>query len=147
VREDENYPYTRWQAMRLNQLGLCISLFLTYSVATLGFSINLLVQREYEITSCFAKAFLLFSVVLGLFSISLGAAACLTRLEDFRTTARVARHHCKPEMKEEVARWREKYKRLGEWTWRLFRGQLVTFGSQALGLVLSLGVTYWHRLT
>jgi len=41
-------------------------------------------------------------------------------------------------MKDEVYRWRKCYKRLGKWTWRLFKGQLIAFGIQAVGLVLAL---------
>lgn len=145
--EDENEPFTRWQGFRIGQLGLCISLFLTFAIAILGFSINLLVQPTYEITTCFAKVFFFFSLVCGLLSVLLGSVACLTRLADFRTTAKVARHRSNADKKADIDRWREDYKRLGEWTWRLLKGQLSTFALQATGLVLALGITYWHRLT
>jgi len=46
--DDENEPYTRWQGFRISQLGLCITLFLTFSVAILGFSVNLLVQPMFR---------------------------------------------------------------------------------------------------
>ena len=88
LAEDENEPYNRWQGFRITQLSICISLFLTFSVATLGFSISLLVQK-FEITNCLAKASFLFSVILGLLSVSCGSVACLTRLWDFRKTAAV----------------------------------------------------------
>jgi len=145
--EDENEPYTRWQGFRIGQLGLCISLFLTFAVAILGFSINLLIQPTYEISTCFAKIFFFFSLVCGLLSVLFGSVACVTRLSDFRKTAKVVRHRSDPNMKSEVDQLREDYKRLGQWTWKLFKWQLVAFGSQAFGLVLTLSVTYWHRLT
>jgi hypothetical protein len=145
--EDENEPYTRWQGFRISQLGLCISLFLTFAVAILGFSINLLIQPNWAITTCFAKVFFSFSLLFGLVSVLLGSVACLTRLADFRKTAKVARHRSDPDMEAEIAHWRDDYKRLGWWTWRLFMGQLLTFGLQTVGLVLSLVITYWHRLT
>jgi hypothetical protein len=144
--DDENEPYTRWQGFRIGQLGLCISLFLTFAVATLGFSINLLVQPTFPITTCFAKVFFALSLVFGLLSVLLGSLACLTRLADFRLTAKVARHKSDPTMKTDVDRWRNDYRRLGRRTWRLFKGQLVTFGLQVFGLVLALGITYGHRL-
>jgi len=145
--EDENDPYTRWQGFRIGQLGLCISLFLTFAVAILGFSINLLVQPCYVITNCFARVFFLFSLLFGLLSVLLGSVACLTRLMDFRKTAQVARHRSDPSMKVEIDRWREEYKRLGRWTWRLFKGQLIIFALQSVLLTLALGITYWPRLT
>jgi hypothetical protein len=144
--EDENEPYNRWQGFRITQLSLCISLFLTYSVATLGFSINLLVQK-FEITNCFAKVSFLFSVILGLLSVSCGSIACLTRLWDFRKTAAVVRHRADVTKKADVERLREEYKRFGRWTWVLFYWQLGMFGAQVLSLILSLGITCWNRLT
>jgi hypothetical protein len=95
---DENEPYSRWQGFRISQLGLSISLFLTFSVAILGFSTNLLIQPTYAITACFAKVLFLLSLASGLLSILFGSAAFLTRLADFRKTAKVVRHRCKPEM-------------------------------------------------
>jgi hypothetical protein len=64
MKADQNSeiePYTRWQGFRINQLGVCISLFLTFSVAVLGFSMNLLVQPTYFVTICFAKVFFFLS--------------------------------------------------------------------------------------
>jgi len=146
IDEDENEPYTRWQGFRINQLGLCISLFLTFAVATLGFSINLLTQQTFPITACFAKVFFFFSPVFGLLSVVFGSAACVTRLNDFRTTAKVARHRGDKNYEEQVARWREEYKEYGRWTWGLFWVQLSTFGLQVIALILALGITYWQRL-
>jgi hypothetical protein len=144
--EDENDPYTRWQGFRISQLGVCISLFLTFSVAALGFSINLLVQPTYAINSCYARVFFFFSILAGILSVALGGAACLTRLADFRKTAQVVRHRSDPSRQQEVYVWREQYRRLGSWTWKLFTGQMGLFGAQLLLLILSLGITYWARL-
>ncbi len=144
--EDENDPYGRWQGIRISQLGLCISLFLTFSVATLGFSVNLLIQPKYDISGC-AKIVFLLSIILGLLSLTLGSAACLTRLADFRCTAAVVRYRSDESMTDQIERWRSEYQRFGRWTWRLFKSQVGTFGLQVLGLVVSLGITYWSRLT
>ena len=145
LSEDENEPYNRWQGFRITQLSLCISLFLTYSVATLGFSINLLVQK-FDITNCFAKVSFSASVVFGLISVLCGSGACLTRLWDFRKTAAVVRHRADAARTADVERWREEYRRFGRRTWDLFYWQLGMFGAQVLGLILSLGITYWNRL-
>lgn len=147
LSEDENDPYNRWQGFRIAQLGLCIALFLTFSVATLGFSVNLLVQPTYAITGCFAKLFFLLSIVFGLLSVLFGSVACITRLADFRDTARVVRHRSNPNMAANVERWRENYGRFGRWTWRLFKSQLVAFALQVFLLTVTLAIAYWSRLT
>ena len=79
VEEDENEP--RWQGFRINQLGLCISLFLTFAVATLGFSINLLIQPKCEITTCPARAFFLCFCSLAYFRCSLAPWPALLGLQ------------------------------------------------------------------
>jgi hypothetical protein len=145
--KDENDPYTRWQGFRIAQLGVCIALFLTFSVATLGFSANMLVQPAYAITNCLAKVFFLLSTLFGLLSILFGSVACLTRLEDFRKTGQVVRHRSDRAMAAEVDQWRKEYKRLGRWTWGLFRCQLFAFALQISLLMGTLGITHWRRLT
>jgi hypothetical protein len=144
---DENEPYNRWQGLRIAQLTLCISLFLTFSIATLGFCINLLVQPAFAITNCYAKLFFVFSTIIGLLSLSSGAMACLTRLSDFRATAQVVRHRGDPTKAEAVAEWRARYQRMGKRTWGLFKCQLLFFGLQLAFLMLTLGTTYWRRLS
>jgi hypothetical protein len=74
--DDDKETYNRWQGFRINQLTLCISLFLTFAVASLGFSINLLIQPRYEIAAYSAKMCFLFSLSLGLISVLLGSVAC-----------------------------------------------------------------------
>lgn len=118
--EDENDPYNRWQGLRIAQLGVCVSLFLTFSVATLGFSASLLVQEKYWIVNCFAKVFFFLSFLCGLLSLLLGSVVCLTRLGDFRATANVARHRLDHDMAGKCAELRTRYKRFGWWTWKLF---------------------------
>jgi hypothetical protein len=144
---DENEPYTRWQGFRIAQLGLCIALFLSFSVATLGFSFNLLIQPTFAITACAAKAFFILSCGFGFLSTVCGALACLTRLEDFRVTAQVARYRGDSSKAAEVAIWRKRYEQLGDWTWALFIAQLALFGLQAILLMFSLVVAYWQRLS
>ena len=140
-----NERYNRWQGHRITQLGVCISLFLTFSVATLGFSANLLVQHTDAIAACHVKIPFLFSVGLGMLSVALGSAACLTRLVDFRKTARIP-GLLKVDKKQEADRLRGECELLGRFTWRLFYSQLATFILQAFLLIGSLGIAYWTRL-
>jgi hypothetical protein len=146
LEDDENDPYTRWQGIRITHLGFCIALFLTFSVATLGFAANLLVQPTYEISGCLAKLLFSSSGVCGVFSIICGALTCLTRLADFRITARVARHRTDTGRAREVDSWRERYRVLGKRTWALFKSQLVLFALQEISLIACLVITYWCRL-
>lgn len=137
--------YNRWEGHRITQLGVCISLFLTFSVAALGFSANLLVQHTDAIAACHVKISFLLSVGFGMLSVALGSTACLTRLVDFRKTARIP-NLLKDDKKQEADRLRGECGLLGRFTWRLFYCQLATFILQAFLLIGSLGIAYWARL-
>ena len=144
--EFENEPYNRWQGIRIAQLGTCISLFLTFAVATLGFSITLLVDKDYKIVECFPKFCFLSAIVSGCLSILFGSLACLTRLRDFRITAKIVRFRDAEGYRDKIEEYRKESNCFGKRTWRRFWWQLVAFFFQVSGLVLALGITYWDRL-
>ncbi len=138
--------YARWQNTRNSQLGLCISLFLAFAVATLGFSISLLVQHSADFPGCSSKVSFLASLLFGLLSTLTGGAACMTRLEDFRKTAYVVRHRANLKMSQEVELARKSSKRFGCWTWGLFRAETILLFLQISCVTCSLVTMYWHRL-
>ena len=133
-----NEVYNRREAFRIAQLSVCLSLFLTFSVATLGFSINLLAQPVFSIVGCMAKSSFGLSLLFGLLSILFGAWACVNRVKDFRLTASIARARSKDGAVGKVTLMQDKAKSLGQWTWRLFCFQLSAFGFQVLTLMLAL---------
>jgi hypothetical protein len=107
-----NERYIRWQGLRITQLGLTVALCLSFAVATLGFSISLLIQHASDIADAFAKLSLILSVGCGLLAVLLGFLVYLTRLLDFKATAQVARHYANPEMASELNQWRREYENL-----------------------------------
>jgi hypothetical protein len=143
---DDDHAFTRWQAFRIAQLGLCLSLFLTFAVATLGFSLSLIVADEQQITDACAKLAIGWSVVFGLSSVLLGSVACLTRLADFRATSKVTRYRGNPTRTADVKGWRTSYEWYGWWTWLLFRGQLALFALQVIGLIVALKISFNNRV-
>lgn len=141
-----NERYVRWQGLRIGQLGLSVALCLSFTVATLGFSIGLLIQHASDIADEFAKLSLILSVGCGLLAVLFGFLVYLTRLLDFRATAQVARHDADPKMAAAVNRWRKEYEDWGKWTWRLFWSQIIAFALQVLLLMLAVWITYVPRL-
>jgi hypothetical protein len=121
VRDDR---FTRWQRRTIEQLGFSINLVLTLAWGTLGYTV-----ATYDKTSsaCMLKfAFVLASVLL-LCAVFFGIAASLTRLYDFRLTARKIRE----EEEVEKSRLGAITERLGSCTWFLFWAETVAF---ALGV-------------
>jgi hypothetical protein len=116
--------FTRWQQRSIEQLGFSINLILTLAWGTLGYTV-----ATYDRTSsaCPLKCAFVFASVLLLCAVLFGIAASVTRLYDFRFTARTIRE------KEEVEknRLRAITNRLGSCTWFLFWAETVAF---ALGV-------------
>ncbi len=146
--DSSNPSYVRWQEIRITQLGVCISLFLTFAVATLGFSANYIVSHADTLPmGCWGHVFFVLSCLSGLISILVGGSASLTRLVDFRETAQIVRENPGASLHPELlAEKRARAKRLGWWTWLLFVAQTCAMGIQFLLLFLSLAFTYWKRI-
>lgn len=136
MTDDDKYErFAKWQNITREQLGATSNLVLGLATGLLAFTTALLLQQKSAISSCalgFATAgsfFLALSVALALW--------CATnRLKDFRLTAKIA--NPKPSGSAVLYEWREESKRLGEFTWNLFRGQLWSFALGAGGVSISL---------
>jgi len=137
VTDDNNYErFAKWQNITREQLGATSNLVLGLATGLLAFTTALLLQQKSSISSCAlgfttaGSSFLALSVALALW--------CATnRLKDFRLTAKIAnpKHAGSAALLDE---WREESKRLGEFTWNLFRGQLWSFALGAGGVSISL---------
>jgi hypothetical protein len=79
--------YIRWQDYRIKQLSFSINLFLGFAIASLGFAINLLLSGKIQ-----NPAGLRLIIVLWAISALLGSASTITRVWDFRYTARKIKH-------------------------------------------------------
>ena len=122
----------RWQKIAIDQLGYALNLVLTFTVAALGYAFALLRDDGFRPVPC-AKCLFIIALAGLATSAVCGLACVLTRLSDFRGTAERARA-------DGTAPTKGRLKRLGEWTWYLFRFQLVAFalGVAALGVALLL---------
>jgi uncharacterized membrane protein YtjA (UPF0391 family) len=111
--------FTRWQQRTIEHLGFSINLILTLSLGALGYTLN---SYNKTSTQCLAKCLFVLGVVLLLLSVMFGIIASLTRLYDFRYTARINRE-------EEVERYRLRRitDRLGVCTWLLLWFEIITF--------------------
>ena len=132
MTEDNYERFAKWQGVTREQLGATSNLILGLATGLLGFTSVLLLERKLVVACAFgfgvtASVFLALSVAIALW--------CATnRLTDFRLTAKIAnpKNSSNPQLEE----FREESKRLGERTWRIFRGQIWSFalGAGAIGV-------------
>lgn len=121
--------FVRWQGRTVEQFGYALNLVLGMSLATLGFGIAIVLDKKLS-PVCWEKAAIGGSLVLLVASIGLGLFCVLNRLRDFRTTMKIARLRSRPQSvnsAKKMAQQRTLSRTLGKRTWRVFRGQIVTF--------------------
>lgn len=129
---------TRWRAIAIGQLGHSINLTLTFTVAALGFSLDLLKESTFSPMG-WAKLLTLLTFISLLISAISGYWCTLNRLKDFRGTARRACDHPEAPAKDEL-------RDIGTHSLMLFFVQAVTFVIGIASLTFALGLTYGQKL-
>lgn len=83
MNQDQKERYVRWQNYRITQLSFSINLFLGFAVASLAYAINLKLGGNLHQALPLDCVIILWSV-----SAALGCAATVSRLLDYRHTAK-----------------------------------------------------------
>jgi hypothetical protein len=135
--------YLRWQELAIIQLGYTINLLLTFATAMMAFAMKILMESQKPFPGIAHCLFPLSVLFLGA-SIIVALAANWTRALDFRYTRRAARERVTNSDKHDdhqgtADSW-------GEWTWRLFYCQTVTFGFGVALFALSIWLAYASRI-
>ncbi len=141
----ENKRFVRWQKYTIEQLTFALNLFLGLSVGSLAFGVTLLQNESFSFSGCSKVAFSggLIALVLSVVS---GCVAVVTRLLDFRYTARKVRADKKYNPESEAGVYSYRSKILGQLTWRLFWFQLFSFSVGLIGLIVALYSKYGVKL-
>jgi len=110
-----SYRYIRWQGLAINQLSIAVSLISGLSAAGIGFGVSQLGgESGISIYLVLASIFM-----LGLAALC-SAGAVVTRLLDFRLTARKVRKDEKPDYDKPLKIFLKDKEEYGRATWRLF---------------------------
>jgi hypothetical protein len=112
---EQKERYVRWQDYRINQLSFSINLFLSFGVASLAYAINLKITKVAGVS----QSEIVLSIYWWSASAVLGTIATLSRLLDFRYTAR--------KIKDSSESDKCKAKMLGKVTWSTFWAQVMTY--------------------
>src|ERR1043165_7997960 len=86
-----NERFVRWQGNTLAQFSAALSLLSGLPIAGVGFLFSLLRDAKFAPTGCYAALFLL-ALASFFVAFAAGVAVLITRLLDFRLTARKVRN-------------------------------------------------------
>jgi len=137
--------YMRWQGLGIAQLSVAVALISGFSVAGLGAGLSLLQSATFQLNVPFSWAFAA-SLFLFLAASFCSFGAVITRLLDFRLTARKVRKDIKPGYDKPLILFRRNAEQYGCATWRLFWASCLCFAIAVVLLVASVGAAYAHRL-
>jgi cytoskeletal protein RodZ len=128
----------------MGQLTFVLNMFFGLSVGALAFSFSLVRDKEFLLSACPKLTFQIGLISLCI-AVFVSCAAVMSRLFDYRYTAKKIRSDEKEEV-EESAVYKYKSSFLGRLTWRLLWVQVVTLGIGLLGLVVGVLSGYSDRI-
>ena len=145
--------FVRWQAITIGQLSYAINLILGFSVATLGFQLSLLQNKEFGLPA-WGKCVFLLSLISLIISAAFGVWVVINRLRDFRLTTRISDKResmieakkTKEEIDNALEPYRMKSRELGEMTWGLFWWQIGSFSVSIFLVTLTVLAAFGQKL-
>lgn len=142
---ESNEAFVRWQGISLQHLGQTINLLITLSTGLLAYAVNLIVGGHVPMPYWGRWAFriALLSLLVSIFG---GVLATLTRVDDFRHTAQIARVRAGAAMDTKLEEMRDETHALGIRTRLCYGFQKWLFMVGASTLAASICISYWDKL-
>jgi hypothetical protein len=137
--------YNRWQGLAISQLSVAVALISGLSVSALALGMSLLQSKEFVPPGTFSMAFA-WSFPLLLLAAVASSSSVISRLLDFRLTARKVRKKKKPNYSLSLTIFWFGPEAYGRITWFLFWVGCLAFLSGVALLFSSIWAAYACRL-
>jgi len=138
-------PYNRWQGLAIAQFSVAIALISGLAVAGLGAGLSLLQSDKFILIGWWRCAFAV-SQLFFVIAAFLSCTAVITRLLDFRLTARTIRKKQRPDYAMSLKIFGCDSDGYGRATWRLFWSGFLALTLGAALLIVSICIAYADRL-
>jgi hypothetical protein len=134
-QEKDNIRYVRWQQFKIDQMGKVISLVVGLATFNLGFLLNFIGQSNLTFEKN-QKLWLIITILAVIISIISGIIVSITRLYDYRFTARTVGidEGIVTYSNKNSDHYRKITNKLGKYSWGFLWVQLISF-------VVGLGMT------
>ncbi len=134
----DNDRFQRWQKVTIDQFSYTINLMLTFTIAAIGYWFVLLSDVNF-VPSPTGRCAMILSLMALTLSATCGLSCSISRLQDFRATARRAGGRDDAPSKNEVDE-------LGRMSWALFYCQVPAFGMGIAALGVAVLLTFGGKL-
>jgi len=133
--------YNRWQGLAIAQLTVAVALISGLSVAGLGAGLSLIQNENFVLNGWWKCAFAL-SQAFFIIAAFLSCAAVITRLLDFRLTARSVRKQQNPNYDKPLTIFGYDSEKYGRATWLFFWPSCISLTLGAVLLIASIAIAY-----
>jgi hypothetical protein len=141
-----NESFTEWQERTLILRTKSINIFLSITLATIGFIISKILDKEFEFRNCCAAVFLgLGASVLLINTIAL-LILMLNRLKGFRITTQIAKKRSDPQCTEQIDELRKQSLAIDNKTHCIFQTSVFLFLIGEVFTVIGFGIQIWPKL-
>lgn len=125
----------RWQGRTIEQFGYSLNLVLGLCIAGIGYETTLILNKEIE-RAGWQNCLLAMSLLSWVISVGAALWCVVTRLQNFRLTAQIARNREDGASALELQPDRKKLTDLDNFTWTLFWWQIGSFSVGVIVLIL-----------
>jgi hypothetical protein len=140
-----NERYVRWQGLGIGQLTVAIAFISGGSIAALGGGLSLLKDKDFLLPDGWKCVFAISQLLL-ILAVTSSGAAVVTRLLDFRLTARKVRKDNDSKYDKSLTLFGCDKDEFSLWTWRFFWSSCVCFALGMTLLIVSLAVKFGDKL-
>lgn len=144
-KNSNNNSFVRWQGRSLEELGKTINLLLTISLATIGFVLNIILNKDFYFQNCYSKMAITLGTFVVLTSIILLLVISKNRLLSFKLTTSIARKREKKKM-DGIEKLRERVSKKDENIWSLFNTSVWFFGIGEGSLIIGFLIQILYKL-
>lgn len=139
-----NDRYSRWQGYVIAQLSVAVALISGLSVSGLALALSLLQNKDFSPHGLYGTLFAWSFPLLLLAAVS-SSSAVISRLLDFRLTARKIRKDQKPDYERSLTIFWLGQDTYGRLTWFLLWVGCLAFLTGVILLFISIWAAYGHR--
>jgi len=142
---DYEERFIRWQKYSIEQMSYVINLILGFTIASLGYCLNLL-QNDKFVLSGINKFLFQCGFFLLFVSLILGLLCVINRLTDFRMTKTTNKMRKDGKTEDQIMCRKNITNILGKITWWLFYFQISSFFLAIISIALSIMIIYQAKL-
>src|SRR5690606_36588222 len=114
------------------------------NLVILGFLSSLIIDNDFIL--CNGKMLFTSGYIILSFCFVTGVLINISRLYDFRLTAKIARIREKDSNDEKLSSLRERTERIGKLTWIIFWGQIFLFSTGLVSILISFITNYKDKI-